>query len=73
MTEQTKCHCGKPMHLSASQKLMLKMMGSRWGKFKKVIMKNKIYSVPTYYIVVHGLKGSELPNLGFKEEAYHGE
>lgn len=62
------CHCGKKMHLSPSQVLLIKFLGSGWGEFKKIqILGGKAYQVPTYYIVLHGLKVQELPKLGFPE------
>lgn len=62
------CKCGQKMHLSDSQRMLLQITAKKWGETKKVtILGGKSYYVPTYYIIVHGLKAKELPTLGFPE------
>lgn len=64
------CHCGKKMHLSPSQVLLLKVLGNSWGEYKDVqIAGGKRYRVPTYYIILHGIKARTLPDEGFEEIA----
>lgn len=61
------CACGKKQHIKPSQLFLLKHLGYMWGDYKEVqIMGGKKYKVPTYYIIVHGLKAKDLPNLGFE-------
>ena len=63
-----KCHCGEKMHLSPGQLFLYKAMLPRWGTHKKVkVLGGKTYSIPVYYIIVHGLKAVDISTLGFPE------
>lgn len=56
------------MHLSSSQQIYIKNWGKTWPEFKKImLLGEKSYKVPTYYIIIHGLKYNEVPTLGFPE------
>jgi len=62
------CHCGKIMHLSKSKQMLIKEFGSNWPKEKEVkLFEGKIYTIPTYYILLHGIAYATIPSLGFPE------
>lgn len=65
--EENLCACGKPMHTSHAQNLILNMKGIKKTDCRLVTDGKKTWAVPIYYIVVHGLDINVVPTLGFKE------
>jgi len=64
------CHCGKLKHYSSKeQEQLVKEAEAKYGEFKKIVYleNGKTYLVPIHYILVHGIKGVDLPKLKFME------
>lgn len=68
MSNNIKCHCGKPLHYS-SQKLqreveaIVRMAGSQ---YVRVEVEGVTYKVQRHYIALHGIKGELMPTYGFE-------
>lgn len=67
--EENLCACGKPMHLSEAQTLILNMKGIAKTDCRPVTDGKTTWMVPIYYIVVHGLDLKVVPTLGFEQVA----
>jgi hypothetical protein len=62
------CHCGKPLHYNSEVvQAQVEQLVETLGEFMDVTVGGVTYSVPRHYIALHGLKGSELQRLGFKQ------
>lgn len=65
------CHCGKN-HIFDETKPVYKWVMKQVKKMGETVwvtsaFNNKTYLIPRLYIATHGLKGKEVPSLGFKE------
>ena len=64
----TLCHCGKPLHYNNPIiQAAMENMVAKFGENVKITVDGKTYLVQRHYIALHGIKGGELPTLGFKE------
>lgn len=63
-----KCHCGLPLHYT-DKKLEATMLEltAQLGEYLPVTVDGKTYNVQRHYIALHGIKGKDLAQLGFKE------
>lgn len=62
------CHCGKPLHYTDPHaRAYVEMMIRLSGECVIVAVDGRSWRVPRHYIALHGLKGSEVPGLGFEE------
>lgn len=62
------CACGRPLHYSdpASQ-AQVQTLVDRLGADVEVTVGNRSWLVQRHYIALHGIKGADLPTLGFPE------
>ncbi len=64
----TTCHCGRPLHYNdPGIELKMREMVRTQGPLIKVRVSGHTYLVPRHYIALHGIKGHEVPDLGFEE------
>lgn len=63
------CHCGKPLHYNSKiiEELIRKQIKAHGENVDVKLLGGKTYSVPRHYIALHGIKGYQLPELGFVE------
>lgn len=64
------CYCGKPLHYNNLENFVkVSKLSDELGEFVTVhsIKTGKKYLVQRHYIALHGIKGSEIDSLGFKE------
>lgn len=63
-----KCFCGRPLHYTnkEAETFVRKMIAER-GEFIGVQVGSRVFNVPRHYIALHGLKGADVPRLGFQE------
>lgn len=62
------CHCGEKLHYSnPDDEADMKRIIAKRGEFITVTVNGRSWKVPRHYIALHGLKGYELPALGFEE------
>ena len=60
------CHCGRPLHYRDREtKLLAQLLIELRGEFVIVETPEGRWWVPRHYIALHGLKGSDVPHLGF--------
>ena len=64
------CHCGRPLHYSdpairARVERMIELSGG--AQYVPITVGRRTWLVQKHYIALHGIKASELPNLGFPE------
>lgn len=65
---ETMCHCGKPLHYSdANIQRVIEGFVREFGEYLTVTVDGRSFRVPRHYIALHGLKGEEVPRLGFEE------
>ena len=63
-----RCHCGRPLHYTdRATELMVKELVRQLGEYIKITVDGRTWLVQRQYIALHGIKGSELPGLGFQE------
>lgn len=63
------CPCGKPLHYSsAGLEAVVRRFIAELGPTIPVTVDGRTWRVPRHWIALHGLRASELPNLGFEEE-----
>lgn len=70
MANKQKCACGRELHYTdKANQLMVQKLVDQLGENVKVIYtgNGKTYLVQRHFIALHGLKGADLPKLGFKE------
>lgn len=68
MTSEARCHCGRPLHYeNASTEAMVRRIVKERGELVKVTVLDRSFMVPRHYIALHGVRGWELPTLGFEE------
>jgi hypothetical protein len=63
------CHCGKPLHYTdpAVEQRVRKLI-AELGEYVTVsIFDERTWLVPRHYIALHGIRGWEVPQLGFVE------
>jgi len=66
----TRCHCGRPLHYTdPALQAQLEELVDKLGPNVETIYMGRTYLVPRHYIALHGIKGKDLPALGFKELA----
>jgi hypothetical protein len=64
------CHCGKPLHYSDPvAEAFTRGMIETMGPTLKVSVNGRVWEVQRHYIALHGVRASELPDLGFPEVA----
>lgn len=62
------CHCGKPLHYTDPLVAdFTRDLIKHNGPTVKVSVGGRIWDVQRHYIALHGIKASELPDLGFPE------
>lgn len=67
MPEQN-CFCGHPLHyINPMVEKTMHDMVALLGENVKVTFEGRTWEIPRHYIALHGLKGKDVPNLGFKE------
>lgn len=67
------CHCGQPLHYTSLYvKGLVEEMIRLHGPTILVTIEGRTWKVPRHYIALHGLKGSEVPGLGFAEATEEG-
>ena len=60
------CHCGRPLHYSNREaEMYVRQLILLRGEHVIVQTPQGRWWVPRHYIALHGLKGHELPRLGF--------
>lgn len=61
------CHCGQPLHYTEcnTEAMMNKLIAEK-GRYVNVVCEGIKYKVDRHYIALHGLKGKDLPILGFE-------
>ena len=65
---EERCHCGRPLHYTdRATELMVKELVRQLGEYIKITVDGRTWLVQRQYIALHGIKGSELPTLGFQE------
>lgn len=61
------CHCGKPLHYTDPRtQEFIEKMADQYGQYIEVNLSGIKYKVQRHYMALHGIKGSELPSLGFE-------
>jgi hypothetical protein len=62
------CHCGRPLHYTdpVAERFVREMIALK-GPNLVVTVAGRSWSVPRHYLALHGLKGSEVASLGFRE------
>ena len=62
------CHCGRPLHYTDPViERMVRALIRQLGEYIKVTVNGRTWLVQRHYIALHGIKESELPELGFQE------
>jgi hypothetical protein len=70
VTEVKMCACGKPLHYTDPQmQKLVEYQIAQLGENMVVTLAEtgRKFRVPRHFIALHGLKGKELPTLGFTE------
>lgn len=63
-----RCHCGQPLHYTnADTERRVRELVAQQGEFVPVTVRGRTWLVQRHYIALHGIKGWELPTLGFQE------
>ena len=58
----------RPLHYTdRTVELMVKGLVRQLGEYIKIPVDGRTWLVQRHYIALHGIKGSELPDLGFQE------
>lgn len=61
------CACGQPLHYAnPATKAGIEKLIAQLGEHINVFCEGKTYKVPRHFIALHGIKGSELPQLAEK-------
>ena len=62
------CYCGNPLHYKDDfiKQYMHHIVKTK-GRFIKITCNGQTYKVDRHYIALHGIKGHELPTLGFEK------
>lgn len=64
-----RCPCGRPLHYTNPKiQEVVETLVRDLGENIPVTVGEKTYLVSRHYIALHGLKASELPDLGFPEQ-----
>jgi hypothetical protein len=65
------CFCGEPLHYTnESVRKRVQALVDELGRFQRItVFDHGTYLVDRHYYALHGIKGSELPNLGFERIA----
>jgi hypothetical protein len=67
-SDQVLCHCGKPLHYSDPRiQAMVEELVQVKGQTIVVTIGKRSWRVQRHYIALHGIRGWELPGLGFEE------
>lgn len=68
MTTPDLCHCGQPLHYTDKkiERYMKKLVAQK-GQFIHIQVSGRSWNVQRHYLALHGIKGYELPSLGFEE------
>ena len=64
------CFCGRPLHYTNPKiEILMQSLVSRLGTHIKITLQEtgRSFMVPRHYVALHGLKATELPELGFEE------
>lgn len=69
MSDQIKCHCGKPLHYTDKTKqARVQELVDKLGEFIPVTVPRKgTWLVQRHYIALHGTKAEEIETLGFRK------
>jgi hypothetical protein len=62
------CHCGKPLHYQDREiQHKIERLIDELGEYTTVTVAGRSYRVSRHYIALHGLKGEQVPFLGFEQ------
>jgi len=68
MPHEEMCHCGRPLHYTDPViERMVRALIDELGEYIRITVEGRTWLVQRHYIALHGVKGSELPSLGFPE------
>ena len=64
------CHCGLPLHYSdpAVRDQVDQLIAATGQRYLRVSTPDGTFLVDKHYVALHGVKGPELPYLGFLRE-----
>lgn len=63
-----KCHCGQPLHYADPKlKRAVEDLIREYGPYIRLSVGNRSWWVQRHFIALHGVRGVELPFLGFQE------
>lgn len=63
------CHCGRPLHYQSKRtEAIVEKMCAQLGDFIEVHYEGGTWLVQRHYIALHGLRGLEIPRLGFRQK-----
>jgi len=63
-----RCHCGRPLHYSDPiVQRWVEMIVAVLGSHMEVTINGRTWLVQRHYLALHGLRGADLPRLGFEE------
>ena len=63
-----RCHCGLELHYTDEKiKQQVQEVIDRFGPFIDVVVGGRTFRVQRHYIALHGIKGKDVAQLGFKE------
>lgn len=61
-----RCHCGRPLHYRDPEiARIMHALVAELGEYVVVQVGGRRWRVPRHYIALHGLRGADLPSLGF--------
>ncbi|HZT29439.1 MAG TPA: hypothetical protein VFA33_06130 [Bryobacteraceae bacterium] len=72
MPPEAMCHCGRPLHYTDPViERMVRALIAQLGEYTRVTVEGRSWMVQRHYIALHGIKGADLPFLGFEEVTGH--
>jgi len=64
----TTCHCGQPLHYSNPEtQRYVEALVAQQGPSVPISCEGRTWLVQRHFIALHGIRGSDLPHLGFPE------
>lgn len=66
------CHCGQPLHYTNRDiERMVRSLIAETDEYVVVRCAGRSWKVQRHYIALHGLRGADIPSLGFEEIVDH--
>lgn len=63
-----RCHCGLELHYSDKElQKQVDRIIKEFGPYIDVVIDGRTFRVQRHYIALHGIKGKDVAQLGFKE------